>query len=60
MPVAAPPLLSIENPTVYRGETRVFAERLSARAERTGDTFRLYSSLGRPVALVFGSCLSHR
>ena len=30
-------------------------ERLSPRGERTGQTFRLSSVRGRPVALVFGS-----
>lgn len=31
------------------------AERLSTRGERTGESFKLSSVLGRPVALVFGS-----
>ncbi len=30
-------------------------ERLSAKGKRTGETFRLSQSRGRPVALIFGS-----
>jgi len=30
-------------------------ERLSATGERTGETFRLSDTRGRPVALIFGS-----
>jgi hypothetical protein len=30
-------------------------ERLSSTGERTGETFRLSSTRGRPVALIFGS-----
>lgn len=43
------------SPKVGEAAPDFTAERLSPSGERTGESFRLSSTRGRPVALVFGS-----